>query len=137
MPLKVELLPGEPIAVVTASGALAMDEIEGAYEQVTAFADQWGGTVYAVYDMTRIDVAWGRALAGMSLTVKQTPGSPSDERVLTLMVATSNRVKRAAEAVREAMWGGLDLKVFDTEDAAVGYARASLEMASQGWTAPT
>lgn len=126
MPMKVKQFPGEPIVLVTATGSLNMDEVPEVYEQTADVADQWGRPIYAVYDFSRVKFAWSTVLAAMNLTVKKLPGSPTDERVRTIGVGTSDFVKTAAEAMGKAMWGGLEVKVFGTAEEALSYARAEL-----------
>lgn len=55
------------------------------------------------------------------------PGSAADPRIRNVVVGSHEMLRLAAEGVKQAQFGGLDVPLFDTYDAALAYVRAELD----------
>lgn len=109
-----------------------MDTIPNLYRQIAEQADPWPAPVFTIYVVDKLKVSWGQVLAGLNQTFKKTPGSPSDPRLRTNVVGTSDVVQTVAAAARKDIWGGLEMGVFGSMDEALAHVREQVRVASDG-----
>lgn len=128
MPAFAEKLPNEPIiilAVSDPSDKLA-DEMKAAYVDIARWAVEIDGPYIRITDATGLNITFGEFVKVLSAASTSGPGSASDPNATTLLVATDDLVKFAAEALAQEQYGNLNIGLFESRDDALAHARAEI-----------
>jgi len=81
------------------------------------------GKLYFIADMRAIDVEFSDIVSGLAEAFKSGVETfYTNPRVTILTVGTSDLIKMATEAAKQAQYGGVDIKVFPTVEEAVACA---------------
>jgi hypothetical protein len=130
MPFNVERLGSESIIVLTISGAFGassdLHEYKAAIAKIGQLAAEIPGSVYRITDASAAQIGFGELVQALGEARSGEKGSVSDPRMKSVFVATHELVQLAGESLRQAQYGQLDIKLCESLDQAIAYAREQL-----------
>jgi hypothetical protein len=126
MPVKLEQLPNEPIVIQTMSPDYRLtDELPQDHPKLYAFLDGLSEPVFWIVDISKVrDINMEDLLKGTRLVATgEKPLYHHPNMRQALYVSTKDLIKLAATGLGHDQFGNLNVKVFDSLDAALAYAR--------------
>jgi hypothetical protein len=130
MPFNVERLGSEPIIVFTISGAVggsdALRDYQAAVSKIGQLAAEIPGSVYRITDATSAQLSFGDLVQALGEARSGEKGSVSDPRMKSIFVASHELVQLAGESLKQAQYGQLNIKLCESLDQAITYAREQL-----------
>jgi hypothetical protein len=129
MPIIVNKLPGESIIINTYSGKITAKDIEAAIPDFSAVADGLEPPIYRITDGSESQVSFPDLVMIMpKVTLENNPLSLRDKRFIDLVIVPEKGFARlGAESLRQMHYGGANVRIFDTLEDAIAYAREKLQ----------
>jgi hypothetical protein len=119
-----ERLDNEPIFVITIADPYDfVNDPPVLFAQIAAETQTISGKYISIYDLRGLTVNFSDMVMGMAVQAKGGAGSIADSHNVTLVVATSDRIKFAVEAFKQPQYGNLQIPMFETMDEAIAQAR--------------
>jgi hypothetical protein len=124
MVYQIEKLPGEPIVIDSHGEPMdAMGHRDFA-EELARRVQDIEGTVYRITDLLGMSYSFPTLVHVLGEETRSgRPGSASDPRVKTVLVAAGEVADLIAVAASQPQYGGLNLPLFTTRDEALAYVR--------------
>lgn len=131
MPIFNEQVPNEPNIVVSQIKEPfdIVKDTEASLQQLQGFLAATKGTVYVIADCRLLSPSFSEVVIGLAQTSRS--DSPlRNERMETLVVATGEIFAQMVDWYKQQHYGHLDMKLYQTVDEAVAYAKLQLHKAS-------
>ncbi len=130
MNYKVEALPGEPIIVTTLSAqSRIMEDMASSGAEVRALLDQAREPSFFIMDMSEMSVNLDDVILGANRGARgEYPLSQHPNLREMLFVSRSSMIKLAIQGLNTVTFGNLNVRVFDSLDDALAYARSQKAM---------
>jgi hypothetical protein len=129
--IKIECLPNEPILYAVLSGQVTPDDVCALYRESARLADEIGGTVYRISDVSSIEVSFSDLVDIMSRAAQKQPGSPADPRMVGVMFGASESAYMYSDGMRQDHYGNRKVPVVKTYDEAMAYIRQQMNAVKQ------
>ena len=129
MAFTVEKLPDEPIIVITFRNPSNPTQDYGPLlDQVAKLCEGLEGPIYRITDLRQVNFSFSDMVVAIAEEFKSgKPGSAADPRIRTVLAASGELVKLAAESVKQEQYGARnDTPMFTSLDEAIAYSRAEL-----------
>lgn len=126
MSVRVERVPGEPIVIVKYVDPRepAAQQVRSTSEQIVNVTADISGMIYRINDVREYNLTYKEIALGLAEeTTAGLPGLVSDPRVCSITVGSSHYVKLGTQAARQPQYGELEIKLFESMDEALAYAR--------------
>jgi hypothetical protein len=129
MPIIVSTLPGERIIINTYSGKVTAKDLEAAIPEFSAIADGLETPIFRITDGGQTQISFSDLVVMLpKVTLEDSPLSLRDKRFIDLVVVPESGLARlGAESLRQLQYGGRGVKMFDTVEEAIAYAREQLQ----------
>ena len=120
----VERLPGEPIVIITYETPFNFQIEPGQILEAMAGAiTDSDEIVFAVHNTSELSFSFSDIVAGMGGAFKSVRGQELSPLTRILVVGGGNLLSLAVKSAKQIQYGGLDIELFDSVDAAIAYAR--------------
>jgi hypothetical protein len=122
MTVEVKQLGDEPIVIATIYDPVNMetDPVENR-EKSNAVARKFDGPVYRITDFSNFELTFSQLVGGLAEDIKN-----SEDNIRHLFVGSGDLVAMQVEAAKQDQYGGQDVKLFTSVNAAIAYARDHL-----------
>lgn len=132
MPYNIELLPDEPIVIVTLSEPFDwVKDVETTTAQVADLTQHLDGPIYRISDMKQVSLDFSEVVTALASVTKVKNGSFSDPRYRIIFISQKALVDLAefgAQSASQEQYGVAEpIQVFTDLDEALHYVRAELE----------
>lgn len=129
MPATVEKILGKPIAIVTYYGHVTAEDTRGVFAQVSGLLDTYGAPIYRVTQVNTdlVDMTFDEVMLMTVLASKGTHGSTTDPNVKTVLVGDHPFIDLYADAMRQEVFGGVDIPIYDTLDEALRMVKEMIQ----------
>lgn len=125
MSFSLEKLPDEPIIIGTIAGVGALDETSSFVNQLTSLLDNEPGPLYFIIDMSQYSLSLEEMLTGTNQTTRGSMAFHNHPNLAgTIIISSSRMVKLAAKGMNTELFGNVHVKVFETMDDALAFARS-------------
>lgn len=126
MPVKVEMLPGEPIIILSYSGLLDEETVLHAFSESARLMGDSQQQVYRIADVREGIGDFSELMHIIAKIRKGVPGSSSDPRIQGIFVGNSQLARLYADFIRQQQFGGTQIPFFPTLEEALEYVRFEL-----------
>jgi hypothetical protein len=131
MSVIVTKLPNEPIVIADVQGRMDVESIRNIFAQTAVLCHEDGGQIYQIASFLDVDASIKDAARVLVEASRGAPGSALDPKVRAVLVAGHNRVRLLFDLMRQKEFGGVEVPVFDTLDAALAYVREQINQNGQ------
>jgi hypothetical protein len=131
MSVMVTRLPNEPILIADVHGRMDVEAVRNLFAQTAAFCNEVNDTVYQIASFLNVDASINDAARVLVEASRGARGSALDPQVKAVMVAGHNRVRLLIDLMRQKEFGGAEVPVFDTVDAALAFVREQIQQKGQ------
>lgn len=123
MPIRVEIMPDEPIVMYIYEGQITSDDVLNARRQVMDAINAASGLVVRINDTRRAALSFSDGLNVLATMTRDVPGSARDGRVVDVAVAGDQLVNFLTESLSQEQYGAINVPIFGTLDEALTFAR--------------
>jgi hypothetical protein len=124
MPYEVKILPAEPIVFVSITPPFnPLSDVPEAYTKAAQLSQTIPGTVFMLSDVSTISLSLDDMINGMAMLRGVLP---KDNRYRFLAIGSAELIKFAAQAMKQAQYGNVDIRLFASLDEAVAHVHAEL-----------
>jgi len=123
MPITVEMLPDEPIIIVTLAGRITTDDTVDFITASADLAQQTGDTIYRITDLTDAEIALPDMLPVITTIAADTPASIRDPRFCGIFVGNARTSRLYTDIIRTQVFNGEELPFFRTVDEALQFVQ--------------
>ncbi len=129
MPISIETLPDEPVVLVKFSNPMDIrQEIPSFVEALREVFDASPEPLIDITDATGLKVSFGDIVAGMAmLTRGEMAVLRHPHAAAYIVIADSDLIRMAGNALTQGQYGGLNIKVVRTLDEALNLAREMIQ----------
>jgi hypothetical protein len=133
MAVSSELVPGEPIVILTFEWPFEPRPalLESARLTQEALETVGGDVIYRIDDIRKLDFNFSNLVQAMGTAREAIPGSLGDERVHTILVGSGKLVEMITASMKQAQYGGINIAAFSTVEEAVEHARREIKSGKQ------
>lgn len=127
MVFTVERINDESIVILTVTFPIedVVQESLDSDAQIAAIGEKIAGRYYRIADMREFNLSFSQIIDWLDTQRYANPGSINDPRIESLLVSSENSTKQAATYAQQEQYGGNNIKIFDSIDEAIAYARAN------------
>ncbi|RMF81420.1 MAG: hypothetical protein D6737_05075 [Chloroflexi bacterium] len=126
MPVTVQLLPDEPIVVLTLEGKITAAELRLMFEEYHRATKQIDDLIYRVANIRYADGDFAELLTLMDDTERRFFDARLDDRVRVVFVGSDEMARRANQATNQALFVVEGETVFTSVEDALQFAREQL-----------
>lgn len=131
MTIEVTRLPGEPILIYTYPERIRSEqEVRDALEIGGSHEMEMDGDIYIIHDASRLKLDFSEMLTTLAVLTREMPNPQDMPRIRLYAVGSDQMVQMAAKASAQDQYGGLNVAMFDSLDAALADIRARIAVAS-------
>lgn len=125
MSVEIQNTDDNNIIIIKITDPFDMTETIHALEDILKEAlDNCEGTLYYISDINDASINFGDMVSGMGLVFKGNLASFKDRRLHMIVVSQSPMVKMGSKAAsQQSQYGNVPIKVFESVDKAIAYAR--------------
>ncbi|MBK8024224.1 MAG: hypothetical protein IPK19_23010 [Chloroflexi bacterium] len=127
MNYSVQTLPDEPIVLVTvgAEHSVGAESLQSMVETLETLDAQPGG-VFLVYNLEEVSFSLDDVVSAITMATRQSRVFEHRNVMEILIVTRTTLVKIAANRMSSPLFGGHKMRVFESLDSALTYARATI-----------
>jgi hypothetical protein len=132
MPIKVEVLPNEPIIVLHYLEFISAQEFKGMYEETAPIVSDMiakglGKKVYRIGNSTGLKSDFMEVMKAAQMAASQVPGATGDPRIISIMVGTEVWGRLFINMISQPQFGGIKMPFFKTMEEALEYCRLEIK----------
>lgn len=126
MPYKTEILPNEPIIIITLIGQVTAQLMQETFAEVAAFAEKVGGEVWRISDYRQSTSSFADTMKAIMETMKNRKGSIFEDKIHVSFVGTNQWVGLMRNVLGTPQFGNIQIPTFETTEDALGYVRREI-----------
>jgi hypothetical protein len=132
MPIKVEVLPNEPIILLQYLEFVSAQEFKNMYEETAPIVSDMiakglGKKVYRIGNSTGLKSDFMEVMKAVQLAASEVPGATGDPRITSIMVGTEVWARLFINMVSQPQFGSIKMPFFKTIDEALEYCRLDIK----------
>ncbi len=135
MPISIEWLPDEPVLLATCTGFITVADFTEMFQEVAELVRDVDGHIFRIADYRRADSSFADIIRTVQESVKGMPGSPTDNRIKTIYVGTSQWISLARTAFQNQP-GGWQIPAFHSIEDALEYIHLEMLKADKPLSTP-
>lgn len=133
MPYTIEKLPDAPVVIFVHETKQFSTEMDPAIHDIVAVLDAQSEPVFLIMDIRQVSWGMDDVTIGANAVTRRPEAMlhhPNMREVL--FISTLGLIKLAAQGLRSAAFGGVNVRVFDTTEQALDYCRERIAVEAGG-----
>jgi hypothetical protein len=124
--ISMKRLEGEPIIHVTLKGHLTIEEVTEVYRRTDEMRKDMPKHIYRIADVSEVSTSFTEMMQILKQATSHSGSTSSDYSITIVFVGTNHWAKLFTDAMRQGAFGGREIPIFESVDAAITYVRAEI-----------